>query len=83
MVCGDTADAKMTIAGALPCKNVIHAVGPRFGYGDAHNHNPNLLDIVYKNSLMRAREHNLKTVAFCILSAGISRGSCPLKTVIS
>ena len=78
----DTGDAKITIAGSLPCKNVIHAVGPRFGYGPDHDHNLYLLENAYKNSMLRARECGLKTVAFCILSAGIYRGNCPLKTVI-
>ena len=30
----------------------------------------------------RARENELKSVGFCILSAGIFRGGCPLKVVI-
>ena len=29
-----------------------------------------------------ARENELKSVGFCILSAGIFRGGCPLKVVI-
>ena len=78
----DTGDAKITIAGSLPCKKVIHAVGLRFGYGPDHDDNLNILENAYKNSMLRARESGLKTVAFCILSAGIFRGNCPLKTVI-
>ena len=31
----------------------------------------------------RARENELKSVGFCILSAGIFRGGCPLKVVIA
>lgn len=77
-----TGDAKITTAGALNCKNVIHAVGPRFGVGDQHDDNLVLLESAYKSAMSRAREHKLKTVAFCILSAGIFRGMCPLKTVI-
>ncbi len=78
----DTGDAKITIAGSLPCKKVIHAVGPRFGYDYDHDDNLNILENAYKNSMLRARESGLKTVAFCILSAGIFRGNCPLKSVI-
>ena len=78
----DTGDAKITIAGELPCKKVIHAVGPRFGFGNDHDDDLNILENAYKNSMLRARECGLKTVAFCILSAGIFRGNCPLKTVI-
>ena len=43
----DTGDAKITIAGSLPCKKVIHAVGPRFGYGYDHDDNLNMLDNAY------------------------------------
>ena len=57
-------------------------MGPRFGYGYDHDDNLNMLENAYKNSMLRARESGLKTVAFCILSAGIFRGNCPLKTVI-
>ena len=64
------------------CKNVIHAVRPRFGYGPDHDDDLAVLENAYKNSMLRARESGLKTVAFCILSAGIFRGNCPLKTVI-
>eukprot|EP00966_Prymnesium_polylepis_P057346 1328096-Prymnesium_polylepis.1 len=32
--------------------------------------------------MLRAKENNLKTVAFCIISGGIFRGGCSLKTVI-
>lgn len=79
----DTGDAKITIAGSLPCKKVIHAVGPRFmHFVDDHDDDLNMLENAYKNSMLRARECGLKTVAFCILSAGIFRGNCPLKTVI-
>ena len=77
-----TGDAKITIAGKLPCKFVIHAVGPRFGYGDDHNDDLERLDDAYKSCMQRACEAGLKTIAFCILSGGIYRGGCPLKTVI-
>ena len=33
-------------------------------------------------TIERARENELKSVGFCILSAGIFRGGCPLKIVI-
>ena len=32
--------------------------------------------------MARARENDIKSIGFCILSAGIFRGNCPLKTVI-
>jgi O-acetyl-ADP-ribose deacetylase len=82
----ETGDAKITIAGNLPCSKVIHAVGPCFktsnnGIKDACVHLL-LLEQAYKNSMERAREHGLKSVGFCIISAGIYRGSCPLDLLI-
>ena len=76
-----TGDAKITIAGNLPCSKVIHAVGPRFGY---MNHEENLLKLeeTYKSAMERAQENGLTSVGFCIISAGIFRGNCPLDTVI-
>jgi O-acetyl-ADP-ribose deacetylase len=77
----ETGDAKITIAGNLPCSKVIHAVGPRFGY---MNHEENLLKLeeTYKSAMERAQENGLTSVGFCIISAGIFRGNCPLDTVI-
>jgi O-acetyl-ADP-ribose deacetylase (regulator of RNase III) len=80
-----TGDAKITVAGDLPCSKVIHAVGPTFGYSPCvadHADKLELLEGAYKNSMERARENELKSVGFCILSAGIFRGGCPLKVVI-
>ena len=80
-----TGDAKITVAGDLPCSKVIHAVGPRFGYSsnlEDHADDLELLEAAYKNAMERARENDLKSVGFCILSAGIFRGGCPLKVVI-
>lgn len=80
-----TGDAKITIAGNLPCSKVIHAVGPAFGSGsDPAEHEPclKLLEDAYKNSMKRASENGLKSVGFCILSAGSFRGGCPLRVVI-
>ena len=64
---------------------MIHAVGPRFGYSsnlEDHADDLELLEAAYKNAMERARENDLKSVGFCILSAGIFRGGCPLKVVI-
>eukprot|EP00966_Prymnesium_polylepis_P153216 3539144-Prymnesium_polylepis.1 len=78
----DTGDAKLTIAGKLPCNNVIHAVGPQIGFWPNYDDDLALLESAYEKSMLRAKENNLKTVAFCIISAGIFCGGCPLKTVI-
>lgn len=78
-----TGNAVITTAGALPCNFVIHAVGPQFSYDYNHTSDLDLLKNAYANAIRRAEEQELKSVAFCILSGGIFRGSCPLKTVIN
>jgi O-acetyl-ADP-ribose deacetylase (regulator of RNase III) len=79
----DTGDAKVTTAGLLPNNYVIHAVGPVFSVlPNDYNREYELLANAYKNALLRAQERNLKSVAFCILSAGIFRGNAPLDKII-
>lgn len=64
-----TGQAKITGAGNLPSRFVIHTVGPIWIDG---NHNEReLLTSSYKNSLELARKHNLKSIAFPLISSGI------------
>ena len=65
----ETGNAKITGAGNLPCKYVIHAVGPRW-YGGNHRE-PEHLASCYRTSLELAKEKDCKTVAFPLISAGI------------
>lgn len=78
----NTGDAKITVSGNLPCEWVIHAVGPRCSFQPPFGRDLELLADAYKNTLLRAEEKKLRQVAFCIISAGIFRGGCPLKTII-
>ncbi len=59
--------AVITTAGKLKAKYVIHAVGPRMGEGDEDAK----LESATLNSLQIADKHNLKSISFPAISAGI------------
>jgi O-acetyl-ADP-ribose deacetylase (regulator of RNase III) len=64
-----TGDAKITAGYRLPAKHVIHAVGPVWRGGTAHE--PELLASCYRKSLALAAEHGLRTIAFPAISCGV------------
>ncbi len=64
-----TGGAKITGAGRLPCKYVIHAVGPRWMGGNC-GERENLISC-YETSLKLAKEKDCETVAFPLISSGI------------
>lgn len=61
-------EAKITAGYALPCRFLIHTVGPRWVDG-AHGEEA-LLRACYRHSLVLAFEHGCETVAFPLLSSG-------------
>ena len=63
-----TGEAVMTTAGDLPAKFVIHTVGPIFGQHGGEEER--LLAACYRNSLLLAAKHELKSVAFPAISTG-------------
>lgn len=65
----ETGEAKITNAYNLPCKYVIHTVGPIW-HGGNHGE-PELLANAYRNSLQCAVDHGIKTLAFPAISTGV------------
>jgi O-acetyl-ADP-ribose deacetylase (regulator of RNase III) len=63
-----TGEAKITYGYNLPCKYVIHTVGPIWNGGKYNEQQ--LLTNCYRNSLELAAAFDCKTVAFPLISAG-------------
>ncbi len=64
-----TGQVAVTGAGRLPCKWVIHAVGPVWQGGGAHEEE--LLAAAVSNALLKAEEMKLQSIALPAISSGI------------
>jgi O-acetyl-ADP-ribose deacetylase (regulator of RNase III) len=66
-----TGEAVITSGGNLPAQWIIHTVGPV--WRDGSNREDALLRNAYKNSLIQADLHQLKSIAFPSISTGAYR----------
>ena len=64
-----TGQAKITPAFNLPCRYVLHTVGPIIS-GRVTKENKELLASCYRSCLELAAENDLESVAFCCISTG-------------
>ncbi len=64
-----TGHAKITKGYNLPCKNVIHTVGPII-YDRVRPEDERLLTDCYRSCLELAAENGLESIAFCCISTG-------------
>ncbi|MCC8072514.1 MAG: protein-ADP-ribose hydrolase [Clostridiales bacterium] len=64
-----TGKAKITSAYNLPCKYILHTVGP-IVRGKLTKNDCNMLASCYRSCLELADKNNLKSIAFCCISTG-------------
>ena len=65
-----TGQAKITKAYNLPCKHIIHTVGPIIPNGIPTEFQKEQLASCYRSIMACADENNLESVAFCCISTG-------------
>lgn len=65
-----TGQAKITRGYNLPCKYVLHTVGPIIE-GPVRREDREALASCYRSCLLLAAEHGLASIAFCCLSTGV------------
>ena len=66
----ETGKAKITPAYNLPCRYVLHTVGPIIS-GPLRKKDCELLEDCYRSCLELAAQNGLKSVAFCCISTGV------------
>lgn len=64
-----TGKAKITKAYNLPCKYILHTVGPII-HGKVKKSDEKLLSDCYRSCLVLAEKNNIDSIAFCCISTG-------------
>eukprot|EP01084_Bolivina_argentea_P242973 407432_1 len=70
---------------SLKCKYVIHAVGPNYKVRSKHitvKQCHKLLYNTYAKCMLIGKQYKLQSIGFCLISAGIFRGTQSLKKVL-
>lgn len=65
----ETGKAKITPAFNLPCRYILHTVGPTVG-GRLTKNDEDLLASSYRSCLELAEQNHIKSIAFCCISTG-------------
>ena len=65
-----TGQSKITLAYNLPCKYVLHTVGPIIRGGSVTQKDETLLASCYRSCLELAEQNGIKSIAFCCISTG-------------
>lgn len=65
----ETGSAKITLAYNLPCKYILHTVGP-IVRGKLTSKDCDLLASCYRSCLELAEKNNIESIAFCCISTG-------------
>ena len=65
----ETGRAKITSAYNLPCKYILHTVGPIIS-GPLTREDEELLASCYRSCLELAEQYSVKSIAFCCISTG-------------
>lgn len=88
VITGPPSQSQSNVYGKLHVPYVIHAVGPNYlNYNEDNeiemNNGDTLLKSAYVSTLNCGKVHQLHSIAFCLLSAGIFRGSRSLQHVLA
>lgn len=67
-----TGEAKITPAFNLPCKYILHTVGP-IVQGELEQHHLEQLKACYQSCMRLADENGIRSIAFCCISTGVFR----------